>query len=119
VSGEENNNSPALKLLHALFGLGLPERNGPEAFEVIRLAFEDAKVEGAALIGKKLCVKALAGALGVSVRYVYAMRSCGFKMNGITRSNQTATYAEAVTWINQNEFRMKDGKGKCKKVQKR
>jgi hypothetical protein len=82
---DDNNNSPALKLLHALLALGLPERHGPEAFQAIMLAFEDVKVEGAALIGNQLCVKSLAGALGVSVRYVFRILSVRFSVTFLKR----------------------------------
>ena len=60
---------------------------------------------------EKQCVKGLAFDLGVSVRYVYEMRRCGFTMEGLKRCNQTATTRQAVAWIEENDFRMIDGKG--------
>ena len=68
----------------------------------------------AAMTEQRLCVKELAGSLGVSVRYVYAMRACGFGMEG-TPHNQTTTTKEAVRWIEQNDFKMVDGVGRVAK----
>jgi hypothetical protein len=65
-----------------------------------------------------LCVKCLAPVLGVSVRYVYEMRRCGFEMQG-RPGEQRCTVAEAVAWIEASDFRMVRGRGRvgCKKVQ--
>ena len=60
---------------------------------------------------EKLCAKELAAALGVSTRYVYAMRSCGFPMAGLKRHNRTATVTAAVAWIKANDFHLAHGKG--------
>jgi hypothetical protein len=67
---------------------------------------------------EKLCVKSLAFELGVSSRYVYEMRRCGFVMEGRRKDNQTATVKEAVVWIEQNDFKMVDGVGKVQKSAK-
>jgi hypothetical protein len=60
---------------------------------------------------EKLCVKGLASSLGVSVRYVYEMRRCGFHMEGRSKDNQTATNRQAVDWITENDFKICDGVG--------
>jgi|GEM_PF-6674919 len=60
---------------------------------------------------EKLCVKALAFELGLSTRFVYEMRRCGFAMEGRSKDNQTATLKQAVDWILENDFRMVDGFG--------
>lgn len=67
---------------------------------------------------EKLCVKGLAFSLGVSVRYVYEMRRCGFTMEGRRKDNQTATLKEAVQWIVENDFKMVDGVGRVQKSAK-
>jgi hypothetical protein len=58
-----------------------------------------------------LLIKELATALGVSTRFIYQMRACGFPMTGDTRQRQKATLAEARAWISANNFRLNDGKG--------
>lgn len=58
-----------------------------------------------------LLVKELAWALGVSSRFVYQMRACGFPMRGDTRQRQTATLPEARAWIKAHRFRLKHGVG--------
>ena len=60
---------------------------------------------------EKLCVKELADKLGISVRYVYEMRRCGFKMDGAGRFNQTTSKQRALAWIEENDFHMIDGAG--------
>lgn len=67
---------------------------------------------------EKLCVKELALSLGVSVRYVYEMRRCGFIMEGFRRCQQTSTVKEAIIWIGQNDFKMVDGVGRVQKSAK-
>lgn len=62
-------------------------------------------------IEEKMCVKELAFSLGVSVRYVYEMRRCGFKMDGCANRNQTATIKQAVDWMTENDFKMIHGAG--------
>jgi len=61
-----------------------------------------------------LVVKELAVSLGVSTRFVYEMRRCGFPMRGETKDNQTATLREAVDWIEREGFRMVNGVGMTK-----
>jgi len=61
---------------------------------------------------EKLCVKGIAFSLGVSTRYVYEMRRCGFPMHGI---HQAATLKEAVAWIEASDFRMVRGIGRVQK----
>ena len=61
--------------------------------------------------GEAFCVKGLAEALGVSATYVYQMRACGFVMNGVRRSGQTATVKAATEWIQRTGFRMVNGRG--------
>jgi hypothetical protein len=63
-----------------------------------------------------LCVKELAGALEVSKNYVYEMRRCGFRMRGVNRQGQTATREEALQWIKDNDFRLRDGCGLTRKM---
>ncbi|HUA64330.1 MAG TPA: hypothetical protein VME24_00680 [Alphaproteobacteria bacterium] len=53
-----------------------------------------------------LFVKELAAALGVSLRFIYQMRACGFSMHGDTRYRQMATVEEARAWIKANNFRL-------------
>ena len=61
-----------------------------------------------------LRVKELAPALGVSMSYVYQMRACGFKMEGGSRDNQTASLAAARRWIAETRFRVVKGRGQLK-----
>lgn len=63
---------------------------------------------------EKLVVKQLADSLGVSTRFVYEMRRCGFAMHGQTKDNQTCTVREAVGWIERQDFRMVNGVGLTK-----
>lgn len=63
---------------------------------------------------EKLVVKELADSLGVSTRFIYQMRRCGFPMHGHTKDNQTATTTEAVRWIEANDFRLCNGVGLTK-----
>lgn len=70
------------------------------------------------LTEEKLCVKGLAFSLGVSTRYVYEMRRCGFAMEGRRKDNQTATTKEAVKWIEEQDFKMVDGVGRVQKSAK-
>lgn len=58
-----------------------------------------------------LLTKELAVALGVSPRFIYQMRACGFPMHGATRRRQMATVEDARDWIRANNFRLLDGKG--------
>ena len=60
----------------------------------------------------RLCVKELADGLGVSTRFVYEMRRCGFVMEGV---HQAATLKSAVDWIKANDFRMVRGVGRVQK----
>lgn len=53
-----------------------------------------------------LLVKELADALGVSLRFIYQMRACGFPMRGDIRYRQMATVEEARAWIKANNFRL-------------
>jgi hypothetical protein len=57
-------------------------------------------------ISEPLSVKQLAASLGVSPRFVYQMRACGFPMRGETRHRQSATAEEARAWIKANNFRL-------------
>ena len=61
--------------------------------------------------GTPLLVKELATSLGVSTRFIYQMRACGFPMRGDTRYRQKATLEDARAWIEDNNFRLKDGVG--------
>lgn len=61
--------------------------------------------------GEKLCVKALASALGVSSRYVYEMRRCGFQMEGNGHYQQVSTVEVARLWIDTQGFKILNGKG--------
>lgn len=61
---------------------------------------------------QKLCVKELASSLGVSTRYVYEMRRCGFTMEGLLKINRTSTAKEAAKWVIENDFRIVDGFGR-------
>ena len=65
-------------------------------------------------IDERLTVKELADALGVSQRYIYQMRRCGFQMDGLKRDSQTTTLLAAVVWIVKNDFRMSNGKGRVR-----
>ncbi|HEV2320688.1 MAG TPA: hypothetical protein VGV18_13105 [Verrucomicrobiae bacterium] len=58
-----------------------------------------------------LLVKELAASLGVSPRFVYQMRACGFPMRGDTRLRQAATLEEARAWIKANGFRLSSSVG--------
>jgi hypothetical protein len=58
------------------------------------------------IISEPMSVKELAASLGVSLRFVYQMRACGFLMRGDTRHRQTATPEEARAWIKENDFRL-------------
>lgn len=58
-----------------------------------------------------LFVKELAVALGVSTRFIYQMRACGFVMEGDVHQRQKATVAEARAWIKENNFRLIKSKG--------
>lgn len=60
---------------------------------------------------RQLVVKELALMLGVSPRFIYRMRYCGFTMHGATKDNQTASVQEAVDWIEKNDFRIVNGLG--------
>ena len=55
-------------------------------------------------------LKELAPLLGVSVRYVYEMRRCGFRMHGRPGS-QACALGEAERWIERTGFRMVRGAG--------
>lgn len=59
---------------------------------------------------EKLVVKELADSLGVSMRFVYEMRRCGFEMHGPTNYNHTNA-REASAWIDRADFRMINGVG--------
>ena len=59
-------------------------------------------------------VKELAPRLGVSVRYVYEMRRLGFEMSGPTHCNRSCSMQQAVDWIRANDFRITNGRGKCR-----
>lgn len=65
-----------------------------------------------------LRVKELAPAIGKTVRYVYEMRRCGFRMNGCGRYNQECTVKEAKDWILKTGFRIIHGRGGFRKVHK-
>jgi len=62
---------------------------------------------------ERLCVKELAATMEVSTHFVYQMRACGFRMERPDgrRANRTATLAEAVRWIHENDFRLVQGRG--------
>jgi hypothetical protein len=65
-------------------------------------------------VESKLVVKELADYLGVSLKFVYQMRHCGFKMDGDFKDNQTTTARAAVAWIEQEDFRLVNGVGLTK-----
>ena len=71
-------------------------------------------MEEAIAMSDRLCVKELAAAMQVGTHFVYQMRAHGFKMDGL-RGNQTATVAEAVGWIKENDFRLVHGRGVTRK----
>ena len=59
----------------------------------------------------KLAVKQLAYELGVSTRYVYAMRANGFDMEWDQVSHcYVATLGRARRWIKRTSFRLSQGK---------
>ncbi|HEV2331247.1 MAG TPA: hypothetical protein VGY56_20895 [Verrucomicrobiae bacterium] len=72
---------------------------------------KNSKRENTAPPAQPLLIKELAMALGVSSRFVYQMRSCGFPMRGDTRQRQMATLNEARAWIYANNFRLINGAG--------
>lgn len=57
-------------------------------------------------VSEPLTVKQLAASIGVSPRFVYQMRLCGFPMSGDTHNRQMATLEEARAWIKANNFRL-------------
>jgi hypothetical protein len=59
----------------------------------------------------RLLVKELAASLGVSPRFVYQMRACGFPMRGDSRLRQAATLEEARAWIKAHNFRLSSSIG--------
>lgn len=62
---------------------------------------------------ERLCVKELAVAMEVGTHFVYQMRACGFPMERVhgRRGRRTSTLANAVRWIEENEFRLVQGRG--------
>jgi hypothetical protein len=64
-----------------------------------------------AAVQTALSVKQLAASLGVSPRFIYQMRACGFPMNGDTLNRQAATLDEARAWIKTHNFRLVRGEG--------
>jgi hypothetical protein len=66
----------------------------------------------------KLVAKELASALGVSIRYVYEMRKCGFQMVGEINYNQETTLKDARFWIHSNNFRIIRGVGRVDPVER-
>ena len=68
---------------------------------------------------ERLSAKELAAGLGVSIRYVYEMRRCGFAMNGRRRFHQTASLDAAKRWVEKNDFQMVRGFGECRGGTKR
>ena len=60
---------------------------------------------------ERLVVKELADAMHVSTRYVYEMRRCGFRMDGVRFHNKTATLIDGVAWVIRTNFRIVDGVG--------
>ncbi|HEV2455536.1 MAG TPA: hypothetical protein VGY98_14825 [Verrucomicrobiae bacterium] len=66
-----------------------------------------------------LLVKQLAAALGVSLRFVYQMRACGFRMRGHTRRRQMATLKQARAWIKTRQFRLVNSVGLIDKKSER
>jgi len=72
---------------------------------------KNSKREIGAPPAQPLLIKELAMALGVSTRFIYQMRACGFPMRGDTRQRQMATLNEARAWIYANNFRLLNGTG--------
>ena len=61
----------------------------------------------------RLSVKELAGALGVSTRYVYQMRANGFEMEWDFQSHcYVASVGQARQWICRTGFRLSNGRPK-------
>lgn len=66
-------------------------------------------------ISAPLCIKQLAGELGVSLSFVYKMRSAGFSMEWHAEHRcEVTTAAAAKAWMKQTGFRIVRGRGVLK-----